>query len=88
MKIDTNTQPNFWENETCEYCGGRIVEKQVTIHRKRKGGGHILIEHVPAGVCLECGRRFYAANVLKLIEERIRQPQGPEREILVPVFSV
>jgi hypothetical protein len=27
----------FWEGETCEYCGGSIIEKKVTIHRKIKG---------------------------------------------------
>ncbi|MCP4372128.1 MAG: hypothetical protein GY797_29010 [Deltaproteobacteria bacterium] len=25
---------SFGESETCEYCGGDIVEKQVTLHRK------------------------------------------------------
>jgi YgiT-type zinc finger domain-containing protein len=77
---------DFWEGETCEYCGGVIVEKRVTMHRRVKGD-YLLIENVPAGVCTECGTRYYAANVLKTIEESIRGRQKAEREIVVPVYS-
>jgi YgiT-type zinc finger domain-containing protein len=78
---------NFWEGETCECCGGEIVEKRVTLHRKVKGN-YILIEDVPAGVCRQCGTRYYAANVLKMIEESIRGRRKAEREVLVPVYSL
>lgn len=83
---DLKKTVGFWEGETCEYCGGPIVEKQVTIHRKFKGQ-YILFEHVPAGVCKQCGTRYYAANVLKLIEQGLHGWQKVEREILVPVYS-
>ena len=76
---------DFWEGETCEYCGGPIVEKRVTLYRKVKGN-YILIEHVPAGVCTRCGMRYFAANVLKTVEENIRGRKQAEREIVVPVY--
>ena len=57
-------QPNFWQGETCEYCGGEIVEKRVTLTRKVKGQ-YVLIENVPAGICTKCGTRYFSANVLK-----------------------
>jgi YgiT-type zinc finger domain-containing protein len=76
----------FWVGESCEYCGGTIVDKRVTVHRKVKGK-YILFENVPAGVCQECGTRYYAANVLKLIEDGMRGRQKVEREVLVPVYS-
>ena len=78
---------DFWEGETCEYCGGHIVEKRVTLHRKVRGQ-YVLIEHVPAGVCTRCGTRYYAANVLKTLEESIRGRQKAEREVIVPVYSL
>ncbi|MBU1487846.1 YgiT-type zinc finger protein [bacterium] len=77
----------FWEGETCEYCDGSIVEKRVTLHRKSKGN-YVLIESVPAGVCAQCGTRYYTANVLKTIEESIRGRRKTEREVLVPVYSL
>lgn len=78
---------SFWEGETCEYCGGPIVEKRVTLHRKVKGQ-YVLIENVPAGVCVECGTRYYAANVLKTIEESVRGCRRAQREVVVPVYSL
>ncbi|MBC7262733.1 MAG: YgiT-type zinc finger protein [Chloroflexi bacterium] len=78
---------SFWEGETCECCGGEIVEKRVTLHRKVKGN-YVLIEGVPAGVCTQCGMRYFAANVLKTIEESIRGRRKAQREILVPVYSL
>jgi len=77
----------FWEGERCEYCHGLIVEKRVDLHRK-VAGKYVLIENVPAGVCTECGTRYYAANVLKTIEEIMRGRRKAEREVLVTVYSL
>lgn len=78
---------NFWDGETCEYCNGAIIEKRVTLHRKVKRN-YILIENVPAGVCTECGTRYFAANVLKMIEESVRGKRQAAREVIVPVFAL
>ncbi len=78
---------SFWESETCEYCGGDIVEKQVTLHRKVKGQ-YVLIEDVRAGVCIECGTRYYAANVLKTLEVSIHGRRKAKRETVGPVYSL
>ena len=77
---------SFWKNETCEYCGGPIVERRVSLHRKVRDG-YVLMENVPAGVCRECGTRYYAANVLKTIQESIRGRRKAEREVCIPVYS-
>jgi YgiT-type zinc finger domain-containing protein len=77
----------FWKGETCECCGGEIVEKRVTLHRKVKES-YVLIENVPAGVCKQCGARYYAANVLKTVEESIRGRRKAERQVRVPVYSL
>jgi YgiT-type zinc finger domain-containing protein len=77
----------FWNGETCEYCGGPLVEKCVSLHRKIKGR-YVLIENVPAGVCKECGSRYFAANVLKTVEESIHGRRPAEREVLVPVYAL
>ena len=77
----------FWEGEICEYCGGSIHEKNVSLSRKVKGK-YFLIENVPAGVCTECGMRYFTANVLKMIAEMIRGRRPAKREITVPVYSM
>ena len=78
---------SFWKNEKCEYCGGAIDEKRVTLHRKVQKH-YVLIENVPAGVCSHCGTRFYSANVLKTIEESLHGRRKANRKVLVPVYSL
>lgn len=78
---------SFWNGESCEYCGGSIAEKRVTLHRKVKRQ-YIFIENVPAGVCKKCGTRYYTANVLKTIEESLRGRRKVERKVIVPVYSL
>jgi YgiT-type zinc finger domain-containing protein len=78
---------SYWEGEHCEYCGGKIVEKRVDLHRK-VNGKHVLIENVPAGVCAECGTRYYTANVLKTLEETIHGRRKAQQELLVPVYAL
>ena len=77
----------FWEGEHCEYCNGLIVEKKVELTRKVKGH-YVLVENVPAGVCTQCGTRYYTANVLKTMQEIIRGRKKAEREVIVPVYSL
>lgn len=77
----------FWKGETCEYCKGSIVEKKVSLSRKYKGK-YVLVENVPAGVCTECGTRYFAANVLKTVTETVRGRVKATREVLVPVYSM
>jgi YgiT-type zinc finger domain-containing protein len=76
-----------WGCESCEYCGGPIVDRHVSLHRKIKGQ-YVLIEHVPAGVCKECGTRYFTANVLKTVEESIHGSRPAEREVVVPVYAL
>ncbi len=78
---------SFWEGEKCEYCGGALVEKRVIVHR-RVDGKYVLVENVPAGICIECGMRYFAANVLKTIEERTHGRRKAEQEVLVSVYSL
>ncbi|HEV8718023.1 MAG TPA: YgiT-type zinc finger protein [Candidatus Binatia bacterium] len=77
----------FWQDERCEYCGGQIKEKRVDLPRK-VAKKYVLIENVPAGVCAKCGTRYYAANVLKTIEELVRRRQKAAREMVMPVYSL
>jgi len=87
-KNKNNHQPKgFWENETCEYCDGQIVEKVVDLPR-RLGKKYVLIKNVPVGVCQECGTRYYAANILKAIDTLIKSKRKPQRQISMPVYSL
>ncbi len=76
----------FWKGERCEYCNGPIVEKKVDVLKKVRNK-YILVKNVPAGVCKECGTRYYSANILKTIETSIKR-QKAEKEIPMAVYSL
>ena len=77
----------FWDKEHCEYCNGAIAEKIVDLPRK-VGKRYVLIKNVPAGVCMGCGTRYYAANVLKRIEAIVKGRKKAEKEIPMAVYSL
>lgn len=81
------TPSAFWEGERCEYCNGPLREKKSELSRRVKGK-RVLIENVPAGVCTQCGTRYYSANVLKTIEETLAGRRKAKREVRVPVYSL
>lgn len=77
----------FWDGERCEYCRGTIRERKTELSRRIKRK-YIVLENVPTGVCVECGTRYYSANVLKSIEETIAGHRKATREVRVPVYSL
>lgn len=59
--------------DDCSYCGGRVTQRPV---RKACWWGDKLvaiIDNVPAGVCEQCGERYYKAKVLKEIEGLLKK---------------
>lgn len=53
--------------EKCPVCGGELEEKPV--EKLLRGGSHTLSMKVPAEVCLHCGERLYAEDVVRAFEE-------------------
>lgn len=76
----------FWEGETCEYCAGKIYERRIEVYRKINGS-YVIVRNVPVGICRECGTKYYSANVLKLLSQKIKERKSMIKRIEVPVFS-
>lgn len=53
--------------DKCPVCGGELVEKEV--EKLLRGGNHTAILKIRAEVCLHCGERLYAPDVVKRFEE-------------------
>ena len=53
--------------DKCPVCGGEIVERKV--EKVLRGGNHTEIVKIQAEVCLRCGERLYAPEVVKRFEE-------------------
>jgi YgiT-type zinc finger domain-containing protein len=50
-------------------------------------GKLLVIEHVPARVCLETGERLFSAETVERIQHLISNKQKPTRVMEVPVFE-
>lgn len=60
--------------------------KSVSCKKSTLGGGRLVavIDNVPAGVCEQCGERYYDARVLKEIELLLKHRQKIKKHIRVP----
>lgn len=78
MKTRHNKPKGFWDQEDCEYCGGLLEDRETEMMRRYKGS-YVIFRHVPAGVCQRCGTRYFSANVLKIISQKLRHSKVPKK---------
>jgi YgiT-type zinc finger domain-containing protein len=70
--------------DDCSFCGGKVTERRV---QKACWWGDKLIaviDNVPAGVCKQCGERYYTAAVLKEVETLLKQRVKFDTQIQIP----
>ena len=71
--------PTELKNET-------FVEKKVT-YTLEINGKFIIIENVPARVCLETGERFFSPATVERLQQTGWGKRRPKRVIETPVFE-
>lgn len=69
----------------CTICGGHVYSKLVEKVCSRQGRLIAVVEYVPAGVCDQCGERYYKATVLKHIESLLKTTFRKPKYINIPV---
>ncbi len=72
--------------DNCEYCGGRVLEKFVTVDLRLKDKLYVF-ENVPVGVCRKCGERYDRGPVLERLEELASHQSLFKDKIQVPRFD-
>ncbi|MBI5970922.1 MAG: type II toxin-antitoxin system MqsA family antitoxin [Deltaproteobacteria bacterium] len=70
----------------CVFCGGKAEEKEVTFSYE-EGDKYILVEHVPARVCANCGEKTYSPEVADELRKFAKAKCRPIRVLSVPVFD-
>ena len=71
----------------CTFCGGPVEEGRIEYDYRRRG--HLLvISNVPAGVCAQCGEKYFHPDVLKRMDAAYHDifdnRAAPERMLEVP----
>lgn len=69
----------------CEYCEGKVREKQVEREAFKHRKGFVILENVSIGICDKCGNRYYSADTLKRVEAIAEGEVRPRRMERVPV---
>ena len=70
----------------CDICGGPLAEQNVT-YRIELDSRLIVVENVPAKVCLQCGERLYSADTVERIQKTVWEGRPPSRVLETPVFD-
>ncbi|MBI4551308.1 MAG: YgiT-type zinc finger protein [Candidatus Latescibacteria bacterium] len=63
-----------------------MVEQEVT-YTLEVNGQVIIVEHVPARVCVETGERFFSPETVDHLQRIIWKKRKPSRVIETPVFE-
>ncbi len=72
----------------CSYCSGQVTERQIDLVRQWKGQ-FVLIENVPAGVCNQCGERYFWGDVSEAMQKLMdtNENRAITRSVEVPVVE-
>ena len=72
----------------CHFCQGKTKIKNIDIDF-RWGAKLFVVQNVPVEVCIQCGERYYSAEISKKLDELARKQSKatPSQTIQVPVFQ-
>jgi YgiT-type zinc finger domain-containing protein len=70
----------------CYFCKGEVVEQTVTVDY-RWGEDLVVVKNVPAGVCQQCGEKYFSGEVYKELEKLVKNKSEIESRITVDVLS-
>ena len=70
----------------CDVCGSPMNEQMVTytIQLEEK---LVLVEHVPAKVCAQCGERLFSPDTVERLQKTVWEQRSPSRMLQTPVFD-
>jgi YgiT-type zinc finger domain-containing protein len=93
MKIKNESRKalrSCWPGARCETCGGSSIKDAVVEVYRHRGNKRYLFQGVPAGVCADCGTRYFTGHAARMMEERIRQAGSSKKRktVTLPVLSL
>lgn len=74
-----------YEYDDCTVCGGQVTEKLVEKITTAKGRIIAVVKDVPAGVCEQCGERYYRAEVVEHLEALVHNVGSARNNISIPI---
>ena len=70
----------------CDVCGSPMSEQMVT-YTIQLDEKFVVVEHVPAKVCDQCGERLYSPDTVERLQKTVWDQRSPSRVLQTPVFD-
>ena len=70
----------------CYFCKGRVVRENTKVDF-RWGQKLKVIENVPAGICQQCGEKYFESTVYKAMEKLVASRARPTARLTVDVVQ-
>nr|VFJ73006.1 MAG: YgiT-type zinc finger domain-containing protein [Candidatus Kentron sp. FM]VFJ73963.1 MAG: YgiT-type zinc finger domain-containing protein [Candidatus Kentron sp. FM]VFK21036.1 MAG: YgiT-type zinc finger domain-containing protein [Candidatus Kentron sp. FM] len=71
----------------CEVCGGTGFRHDAVEEVFQVDGRYILIEDIPATVCMRCGEKTFDAQTAEAIRRRLHGEGRAQRSVEMAVFA-
>jgi HTH-type transcriptional regulator / antitoxin MqsA len=70
----------------CDICRSPMREEMVT-YTIQLDEKLVVVEHVPAKGCTQCGERLYSADTVERLQTTAWEQRSPSRVLQAPVFD-
>ena len=70
----------------CDLCGSPMQEQMVT-YTLQLDEKLVVVEHVPARVCTQCGERLYSPETVDRLQKTVWEKKTPSRVVETQVFD-
>lgn len=71
----------------CHLCGSTEFREDFVSEVFQINGKHVLVEHIPAKVCLRCGEMIFSRETTERIRLLVHGEGKPQKSIKIDVFA-
>jgi len=79
------------EKKKCNFCGSTECDQRRTDYLYSYKGNYLLVPNTPVEICQNCGMVYYAASVLKEIENHFfaiqKKHEVPDHYLEIPQWA-
>lgn len=71
----------------CVICGNQDFRREEVEEIFHIDDHYVLVEHIPATVCVQCGEKTFTAETTEGIRKMLRERRPPSRSVAMDVFA-
>ena len=75
-------------NPPCHVCGANRYENVYVDEIFKVDGRHVIVEHIPARRCRQCGELTFDSNTTEQVRLLLHESPSPTRSVTLDVFEL